>query len=57
MIKLGSVDYTSIEAMFVPKTDWAFNILEIQKQATNMEYNSVFLFYSTEMLNFDFVNP
>ena len=34
---LSEADYNSIEAMFVPKTDWAYAILEIQKQATNEE--------------------
>ena len=27
----------SIQAMFVPKTDWAYNILEIRENATNEE--------------------
>ena len=34
---ISDPDYNSIEAMFVPKTDWAFDILEIQNQATNEE--------------------
>jgi DnaJ like chaperone protein len=31
---LSKADYTSLEAMFVPKTDWAYDILEIEKEAT-----------------------
>ena len=34
---ISEADYSSIEAMFVPKTDWAYDILEIQNQATNEE--------------------
>jgi DnaJ like chaperone protein len=26
-------DYTSIESMFVPKTDWAYGVLEIKRDA------------------------
>ena len=35
-------DYNSIEAMFVPKTDWAYNILEIKEQATNEEVKKAY---------------
>lgn len=35
-------DYNSIEAMFVPKTDWAYNILEINAQATNEEIKKAY---------------
>ena len=34
---ISEADYSSIEAMFVPKTDWAYDILEIQNQSTNEE--------------------
>ena len=34
---ISEADYNSIEAMFVPKTDWAYDILEINKMATNEE--------------------
>jgi len=34
---LSEADYISLEAMFVPKTDWAYDILEIGNQATNEE--------------------
>jgi DnaJ like chaperone protein len=34
---LSEADYNSLEAMFVPKTDWAYDILEINNQATNEE--------------------
>lgn len=39
---ISAADYNSIEAMFVPKTDWAYNILEIQGQATNEEIKKAY---------------
>ena len=35
-------DYNSIEAMFVPKTDWAYHILEIQQEATNEDIKKAY---------------
>ncbi len=39
---ISQPDYNSIEAMFVPKTDWAYDILEIQKQASNEEVKKAY---------------
>ncbi len=39
---LSDADYNSLEAMFVPKTDWAYDILEIQNQATNEEVKKAY---------------
>jgi len=39
---ISPADYKSIEAMFVPKTDWAYNILEIKEQATNEEIKKAY---------------
>ena len=39
---ISDADYLSIEAMFIPKTDWAFNVLEIQEQATNEEIKKAY---------------
>jgi DnaJ like chaperone protein len=39
---ISGVDYASIEAMFVPKTDWAFDVLEIHKEATNEEIKKAY---------------
>ncbi len=39
---ISEPDYNSIEAMFVPKTDWAYNILEIQEQATDEEIKKAY---------------
>jgi DnaJ like chaperone protein len=39
---ISPADYNSIEAMFVPKTDWAYNILEIKEQATNEEIKKAY---------------
>lgn len=35
-------DYTSIEAMFVPKTDWAYDVLEIKNDATDDEIKKAY---------------
>jgi DnaJ like chaperone protein len=35
-------DYQSIKAMFVPKTDWAYSILEIQETATPEEIKKAY---------------
>jgi DnaJ like chaperone protein len=35
-------DYTSIEAMFVPKTDWAYDVLEIKNDATDEEIKKAY---------------
>lgn len=34
---ISSADYTSIEAMLIPKTDWAYDVLEIVPTATDEE--------------------
>ena len=39
---ISGVDYTSIEAMFVPKTDWAYHILEIHEQAANEDVKKAY---------------
>ena len=39
---ISQADYNSIEAMFVPKTDWAYSILEIEEKATNEEVKKAF---------------
>lgn len=39
---ISSADYNSIEAMFIPKTDWAYNILEIQEQSSNEEVKKAY---------------
>ena len=39
---LSDPDYSSLEAMFVPKTDWAYDILEIPNQATNEEVKKAY---------------
>jgi len=39
---ISEADYTSMEAMFVPKTDWAYNILEITEQSTNEEIKKAY---------------
>ena len=43
-INLGitSADYTSIEAMLVPKTDWAYDVLEIAPQASDEEVKKAY---------------
>jgi len=39
---ISDADYNSIQAMFVPKTDWAYHILEIQEMATNEEIKKAY---------------
>jgi len=39
---ISDADYNSIQAMFVPKTDWAYHILEIQESATNEEIKKAY---------------
>ncbi|NEW85200.1 MAG: DnaJ domain-containing protein [Mariniphaga sp.] len=39
---ISDFDYNSIQAMFVPKTDWAYHILEIQDKATNEEIKKAY---------------
>jgi len=39
---ISGADYNSIQAMFVPKTDWAYHILEIQEMATNEEIKKAY---------------
>jgi len=39
---ISEADYNSIEAMFVPKTDWAYHILEIQQEATNEDIKKAY---------------
>ena len=39
---LSDADYKSLEAMFVPKTDWAYDILEIQEKSTNEEVKKAY---------------
>ena len=43
-INLGitSADYTSIEAMLVPKTDWAYDVLEITPEASDEEVKKAY---------------
>ncbi len=39
---ISDFDYNSIQAMFVPKTDWAYHILEIQEKSTNEEIKKAY---------------
>jgi|SRR5665647_507434 len=39
---ISGADYNSIEAMFIPKTDWAYHILEIQEQSSNEEIKKAY---------------
>lgn len=39
---ISQADYDSIEAMFIPRTGWAYNVLEISEQATNEELKKAF---------------
>ena len=39
---ISSADYNSIEAMFIPKTDWAYHILEIQEKSSNEEIKKAY---------------
>ena len=43
-VNLGitSADYTSIEAMLVPKTDWAYDVLEITLEASDEEVKKAY---------------
>ena len=43
-VNLGitSADYTSIEAMMIPKTDWAYDVLEISPAASNEEVKKAY---------------
>jgi len=41
-LSISDSDYNSLEAMFVPKTDWAYDILEIQNEATNEEVKKAY---------------
>ncbi|MCL4484120.1 MAG: DnaJ domain-containing protein [Bacteroidetes bacterium] len=38
---IGS-DYTSIEAMLIPKTDWAYDVLELQPTASDDEVKKAY---------------
>jgi DnaJ like chaperone protein len=39
---ISSADYTSIEAMMIPKTDWAYDVLEIASTATDEEVKKAY---------------
>lgn len=39
---ISELDYQSIEAMFVPKTDWAYSILEIEESAAPEEIKKAY---------------
>ncbi len=39
---ISSADYTSIEAMMIPKTDWAYDVLEISPSATDEEVKKAY---------------
>jgi DnaJ like chaperone protein len=39
---ISSADYTSIEAMMIPKTDWAYDVLEIPSAASNEEVKKAY---------------
>lgn len=39
---ISAADYTSIEAMVVPKTDWAYDVLEITPAASNEEIKKAY---------------
>jgi DnaJ like chaperone protein len=39
---ISKSDYTSIESMFVPKTDWAWDVLEIKRDADNEEIKKAY---------------
>ena len=43
-INLGitTADYTSIEAMMIPKTDWAYDVLEIAATASDEEVKKAY---------------
>lgn len=42
LMGISENDYQSIEAMFVPKTDWAYSILEIEKNALPEEIKKAY---------------
>jgi len=39
---ISSADYTSIEAMMIPKTDWAYDVLEIPAAATDEQVKKAY---------------
>ncbi len=39
---ISNADYTSIEAMLIPKTDWAYDVLEIGPSASNEEVKKAY---------------
>lgn len=39
---ISSADYTSIEAMVIPKTDWAYDVLEIPAAATDEQVKKAY---------------
>lgn len=39
---ISTADYTSIEAMMIPKTDWAYDVLEILPAASNEEVKKAY---------------
>jgi len=39
---ISSADYTSIEAMLIPKTDWAYDVLELVPTATDEEVKKAY---------------
>jgi DnaJ like chaperone protein len=39
---ITTADYTSIEAMMIPKTDWAYDVLEISSAASNEEVKKAY---------------
>jgi len=39
---ISTADYTSIEAMMIPKTDWAYDVLEISPAASNEEVKKAY---------------
>ena len=39
---ISTADYTSIEAMVIPKTDWAYDVLEISSVASNEEVKKAY---------------
>jgi DnaJ like chaperone protein len=42
LLGLSAAEYSSLEAMFIPKTDWAYAILEITNEATNDEIKKAY---------------
>jgi len=42
LMGISENDYQSIEAMFVPKTDWAYSVLEIEKSALPEEIKKAY---------------